>query len=54
MKRLVLAFDIERAGASSIYNTIGLGASVIDQEFNEIDFYIYSCVCPLCCHQLKC
>jgi len=37
MKRIVLAFDIERAGATPDYDTIAIGASVVDQDFNKLD-----------------
>jgi hypothetical protein len=37
MKRLVLAFDIERSGATNEYSTIGFGASVVDEDLNELD-----------------
>lgn len=32
-----LAFDIERSGALRNHETIGIGASVVDQNFNELD-----------------
>lgn len=32
-----LAFDIERAGATDQYDTIGIGCSVVDNNFNELD-----------------
>jgi hypothetical protein len=36
-KRWVLAFDIERAGPTPDYDTIAIGASVVDGDFNELD-----------------
>jgi hypothetical protein len=37
MKSLVLAFDIERSGATNKYDTIAIGASVVDGDLNELD-----------------
>ncbi len=37
IKRIVLAFDIERSGATDQNTTIGIGASVVDDQFNELD-----------------
>lgn len=37
MTSLTLAFDIERAGATSEYDTIGIGASVVDSNLDELD-----------------
>ncbi len=34
---LVLAFDIERSGATNKYDTIGIGASVVDTNLHELD-----------------
>lgn len=34
---LVLAFDIERSGGRSDHDTIAIGCSVVDSEFNELD-----------------
>lgn len=34
---LVLAFDIERSGGRSDHDTIAIGCSVVDHEFNELD-----------------
>jgi hypothetical protein len=34
---LVLAFDIERSGSGSEHHTIAIGASVVTEEFEEID-----------------
>lgn len=36
---IVLAFDIERSGATSQYQTIAIGASVVDSEWNELDSF---------------
>jgi hypothetical protein len=46
MKRLVLAFDIERSGASSEYDTIALGASVVDSDMKQLDRYYANCFFP--------
>lgn len=35
--KIVLAFDIERSGGRSEHDTIAMGASVIDEDFNELD-----------------
>lgn len=35
--RYTLAFDIERSGCSKSYDTIAIFASIIDQNFNELD-----------------
>ena len=35
--RIVLAFDIERSGATNEYDTIAIGASVVNQDFEELD-----------------
>jgi len=37
MKRIVLAFDIERSGATPDFETISIGASVVDQDFKKLD-----------------
>jgi hypothetical protein len=34
---IVLAFDIERSGATSEYETIAIGASVVNNNFEELD-----------------
>lgn len=34
---ITLAFDIERAGSTDKYDTIAIGASVIDEDLNELD-----------------
>lgn len=34
---LVLAFDIERSGGRADHDTIAIGCSVVDSEFNELD-----------------
>lgn len=39
--KLALAFDIERSGATSEYETIALGASVVDENFKELDKFIF-------------
>jgi hypothetical protein len=35
--KYTLAFDIERSGCTKNYDTIGIGASVVDSNFNELD-----------------
>lgn len=35
--KITLAFDIERSGATDQYDTIAIGASVLDEEFKELD-----------------
>lgn len=37
MSCIVLAFDIERAGATAEYDTIAIGASVVDENLKELD-----------------
>jgi hypothetical protein len=37
MNNIVLAFDIERSGARCEHHTIGIGASVVDSDFKELD-----------------
>lgn len=37
MKTYVLAFDIEKSGATDKYPIIGIGASVVDENFRELD-----------------
>lgn len=34
---LVLAFDIERSGCRSEHHTIGIGVSIVDAEFTELE-----------------
>lgn len=36
-KTIVLAFDIERSGAKAEHHTIAIGASVVDENFTELD-----------------
>ena len=36
-KQIVLAFDIERSGGTAEYETIGIGASVVSSELEELD-----------------
>lgn len=36
-KRIVLAFDIQRSGYTDQYDTIGIGCSVVDEDFKELD-----------------
>ena len=43
---LVLAFDIERSGATSQYDTIAIGAVVLDSNFKELDRYYMNCYFP--------
>ena len=35
--KIALAFDIERTGATDKYDTIAIGASVLDENFKELD-----------------
>ena len=35
--KIALAFDIERAGATDQYDTIAIGASVLDENYKELD-----------------
>jgi hypothetical protein len=35
--KITLAFDIERSGATNKYDTIAIGASVLNEEFKELD-----------------
>lgn len=44
--RVVLSFDIERSGATTEYDTIALGASVVDAELKELDRYYCNCYFP--------
>ena len=37
MSNIVLAFDIERSGATNKHQTIAIGASVVDQDLQELD-----------------
>jgi hypothetical protein len=39
--KLVLAFDIERSGATDEYETIAIGASVLDENLKELDNFLY-------------
>lgn len=41
--KIVLAFDIERAGGTPEYDTIAIGASVVDQDFNLLDELFLPC-----------
>lgn len=43
---LVLAFDIERSGCSKEHDTIGIGASVVDYDMNELDSFFFKCYIP--------
>lgn len=43
MEKIVLAFDIERSGSGLENDTIAIGASVLDSEFNELDRYLFKC-----------
>ena len=40
---LIFAFDIERSGATTAYDTIAIGACVMDSNFNELDRYFCNC-----------
>jgi len=44
--QLVLAFDIERSGGTDLYDTIALGACVMNDKFEELDRYFYKCYIP--------
>jgi hypothetical protein len=44
--RYVLAFDIERTGAFDTNHTIAIGASVVDENFKELDTFLYTCYDP--------
>jgi hypothetical protein len=35
--KITLAFDIERSGATNKNETIAIGASVVDEDFNKLD-----------------
>jgi hypothetical protein len=35
--KITLAFDIERSGATAFYDTIAIGASVVDENFHQLD-----------------
>ena len=37
IKRYILAFDIEKSGATDKYPIIGIGASVVNQDFKELE-----------------
>lgn len=39
--KLVLAFDIERSGTTVEYETIAIGASVVDENLKELDNFLY-------------
>jgi hypothetical protein len=45
-ERVVLAFDIERSGATSDYDTIAIGASIVDNNLCELDRYYCNCYFP--------
>lgn len=44
--RIILAFDIERTGSTTDYDTIAIGAVVIDETYKEIDRYYCNCYFP--------
>ena len=44
--KIVLSFDIERSGATREYDTLALGASVVDENFQELDRYYCNCYFP--------
>lgn len=44
--KIVLAFDIERSGATGEYETLAIGASVVDNEYKELDRYYCNCYFP--------
>lgn len=46
MSRIVLAFDIERSGATDEYDTIAIGASVVDEDYNELASLFLPCYLP--------
>ena len=39
--KIVLAFDIERSGSTNEYDTIAIGASVVDENLHELDRFVY-------------
>lgn len=41
MESIVLAFDIERSGPSNKYDTIAIGASVVDSTGKQLDSFIW-------------
>ena len=45
-KKLVLAIDIERSGATFEYDTIAVGACVMNESFEELDRYFCNCYFP--------
>lgn len=46
MANIVLAFDIERSGATFEYDTIGMGAVVMNSNLEELDRYYSNCYFP--------
>jgi hypothetical protein len=46
MSKLVLAFDIERSGATSVYDTIAIGACVLNENYEKLDSYFCNCYFP--------
>lgn len=46
MKRLVVAFDIERSGATTEYDTLAIGAVCMNEKFEEFDRYYCNCYFP--------
>ncbi len=45
---IVLSFSIVRAGSTDEYNTIGLAASVVDKNYNQIDSFEAGCYFEEC------
>ncbi len=45
-KFYVLAFDIERSGGTATYETMAIGAAVLNQDYELQDSYYYSCYVP--------
>ena len=44
--RIVLSVNIKRSGATTEYDTIAIGASVVDAELKELDRYYCNCYFP--------
>lgn len=46
MNKLVLAFDIERSGGTSEYETLAIGACVMNEDLVVLDTYYCNCYFP--------
>jgi hypothetical protein len=53
-QNIVLAFDIERAGATREYDTIAIGAVVMDSNYNELGRYYFDCYYPETTFEPRC